>query len=113
MSELRRSVLAQTPAHAFGAAESLVRQGFVVEAQQSTWMVLRKKRRRGDEIVTIMITEPTPQQGHQALPPAGSQQAPVRREVAPLYDVAQIPPNAPRSADGQWWWDGRQWLPVR
>jgi hypothetical protein len=26
--------------------------------------------------------------------------------------MAQIPPDAQRSDDGQWWWDGAQWQPV-
>jgi hypothetical protein len=26
--------------------------------------------------------------------------------------MAQIPPDAQRSDDGQWWWDGSQWRPV-
>jgi hypothetical protein len=26
--------------------------------------------------------------------------------------MAQIPPDAQRSDDGQWWWDGSQWQPV-
>jgi hypothetical protein len=26
--------------------------------------------------------------------------------------VTQIPVDAPRSEDGQWWWDGAQWQPV-
>jgi hypothetical protein len=26
--------------------------------------------------------------------------------------VSQIPPDAPRSEDGQWWWDGATWQPV-
>ncbi|HUZ69158.1 MAG TPA: hypothetical protein VMU65_05550 [Candidatus Saccharimonadales bacterium] len=26
--------------------------------------------------------------------------------------MAQIPPDAQRSEDGQWWWDGSQWQPV-
>jgi hypothetical protein len=26
--------------------------------------------------------------------------------------MATIPADAPRSEDGQWWWDGTQWQPV-
>ena len=26
--------------------------------------------------------------------------------------MTQIPPDAPRSGDGQWWWDGATWQPV-
>jgi hypothetical protein len=26
--------------------------------------------------------------------------------------VTQIPADAPRSEDGQWWWDGATWQPV-
>ena len=26
--------------------------------------------------------------------------------------MAQIPADAPRSEDGQWWWDGSVWQPV-
>ena len=26
--------------------------------------------------------------------------------------MTTIPPDAPRSEDGQWWWDGAQWQPV-
>jgi hypothetical protein len=113
MAELRRSIMAQTPDHARGAAESLVRQGFSVEAQQATWIVMRKKRRRGDEIVTIMITEPTPQQGHEALPPLGSPNPTPRQDAAPqLYRPPSIPAEAPRSPDGRWWWDGQNWRPT-
>ena len=105
--------MAQTPDHARGAADSLVRQGFSVEAQQATWIVMRKKRRLGDEIVTIMITEPTPLQGHEALPPLGSPKSMARREPAPqLYQAPAIPPEAPRSPDGKWWWDGQDWRPT-
>jgi hypothetical protein len=27
--------------------------------------------------------------------------------------MADIPADAPRSEDGQWWWDGTQWQPVQ
>src|SRR5579863_7162988 len=26
--------------------------------------------------------------------------------------MSQMPADAPRSEDGQWWWDGTQWQPV-
>ena len=50
--------------------------------------------------------------------PARQEATPAEREFwSPAETVEAPDPNAPitigsRSQDGQWWWDGRQWLPV-
>jgi hypothetical protein len=51
-------VIAETPAHAHALADNLARQEFAVEAQTADQWLLRKKRRRGDITVTIMIRQP-------------------------------------------------------
>jgi len=51
-------VIAETSAHAQALAQNLAKQEFVVEAQTSYEWLLRKKRRRGDITVTIMIRQP-------------------------------------------------------
>ena len=51
-------MIAETPAHAQALAQNLARQEFVVEAQTIYEWQLRKKRRRGDITVTILIRRP-------------------------------------------------------
>jgi hypothetical protein len=51
-------VIAETPAHAHALAENLAKQEFAVETQTTDEWLLRKKRRRGDITVTIMIRQP-------------------------------------------------------
>jgi hypothetical protein len=58
MAGEHRRVAAQSAAHAQGLADNLSQQGFVVESQATHEWVLRKKRRRGDHVVTIAITQP-------------------------------------------------------
>ena len=51
-------MIAETPAHALALAQNLAKQEFVIEAQTIYEWLLRKKRRRGDITVTIMIRQP-------------------------------------------------------
>jgi hypothetical protein len=51
-------VIAETAAHAQALAQNLAKQEFVVEAQTIYDWSLRKRRRRGDITVTIMIRQP-------------------------------------------------------
>jgi hypothetical protein len=63
-------VIAETPAHAQALAQNLAKQEFVVEAQTMYEWLLRKKRRRGDITVTIMIRQPEQTGQPLSTPPA-------------------------------------------
>lgn len=59
MAGENRRVAAQSAAHAQGLADNLSKQGFIVESQAAHAWLLRKKRRRGDHVVTIAIEQPS------------------------------------------------------
>jgi hypothetical protein len=59
MAGENRKVAAESTAHAQGLTDNLTRQGFTVESQTAAAWVLRKSRRRGDHVVTIVITQPS------------------------------------------------------
>lgn len=59
-------MIAETPAHAEALAQNLAKQDFVVEAQRTDEWQLRKRRRRGDITVTIVVRQP-----HQPRPLTG------------------------------------------
>ena len=63
-------MIAETPGHAQALAQNLAKQEFVVEAQSSYEWQLRKRRRRGDITVTIMIRQPEPAGAPLTTPPA-------------------------------------------
>jgi len=73
MAGENRRVAAQSAAHAQGLADNLIKQGFLVESQTSAQWILRKARRRGDHVVTIMLTRPSMLQdpAPPAPPPSG------------------------------------------
>ena len=58
MAAEHRRVIAETTAHARALAQNLAKQEFVVEAHTDDEWLLRKKRRRGDITVTILIRQP-------------------------------------------------------
>jgi hypothetical protein len=76
-----RRVAAGSPDLARAAADNLLTRGFVLEERHATHWVLRKIRRRGDEVVTIVIADPA----SSAAPPA-----------APITPAAWGPPRGPR-----------------
>ena len=51
-------MIAETARHAHALAQNLAKQEFVVEAHTEYEWLLRKRRRRGDITVTIMIRQP-------------------------------------------------------
>ncbi len=53
-------MIAETIAHAQALAQNLAKQDFVVESQRTHEWQLRKRRRRGDVTVTIVIRQPHP-----------------------------------------------------
>ena len=55
MAAEHRRVIAETAVHAQALAQNLAKQQFVVEAQSAHEWLLRKRRRRGDVTVSIMI----------------------------------------------------------
>ena len=59
MAEEHRRVAAESAAHAQGLTDNLVKQGFALESRTAHQWVLRKRRRRGDQTVVIMITQPS------------------------------------------------------
>jgi len=67
MAQEHRRVAAQSAAHAQGLTDNLLKQKFVVESQTSGEWMLRKKRRRGDVVVTIAIMQPS--MIHPVVPP--------------------------------------------
>ena len=74
MAAEHRRVIAETPGHAQALAENLAKQQFVVESQRAAEWLLRKRRRRGDVTVTIMIRDHqqvgTPLTPPRAVPPS-------------------------------------------
>ena len=72
MAGEHRRVAAQTAAHAQGLTDNLQKQGFFVETQATHEWVLRKRRRRGDHVVTIVIAQPSMVQPSAPVPPAAS-----------------------------------------
>jgi hypothetical protein len=69
-------VIAETTAHARALAQNLAKQEFVVEAQSIDEWLLRKKRRRGDITVTIVIRQPDVPGQPLATPPAAARGGP-------------------------------------
>ena len=67
VAEETRRIMAQTATHARAAADNLTLRGFVVESTLPDQWVLRKPRRRGDEVVVITIR----QSGGALPPPSG------------------------------------------
>lgn len=67
MADEHRRVAAGSVAHARALAENMAGRGFVIEHQAGDEWVLRKRRMRGDEVVTISIAAPAPA----APPPPG------------------------------------------
>lgn len=73
--DTHRRVAAGSMTHARALAENMTARGFVVERQTATEWVLRKRHRRGDEVVTIAIaigvSAPTAPSGGRWAPPTG------------------------------------------
>lgn len=69
MAQEHRRVIAETPGHAEALAQNLAKQNFVLEARAAHEWVLRKKRRRGDVVVTIFIRQPGGPGTAQTTPP--------------------------------------------
>jgi hypothetical protein len=78
MAGENRRVAAQTAAHAQGLTDNLQKQGFVVETQAAHEWILRKRRRRGDHVVTIAITQPSMLQPTSPPPPPTDWAPPTR-----------------------------------
>jgi hypothetical protein len=98
MAEERRTVAADSPDRARAAAQALVHQGYELVSETAGEIVVRKARRRGDEVVVIRVMGRAGPAG--ALPPPPPPPPPI------------VPPGAPRSDDGRWWWDGAKWNPI-
>jgi hypothetical protein len=76
MATENRKVAAETAAHAQGLTDNLTKQGFALETQSTGEWVLRKKRHRGDRVVTIVISQPSMiQQPSPVTPPSSNNQA--------------------------------------
>jgi hypothetical protein len=71
MAEEHRRVAAATAANARALADNLVNQGYVVEGGDATAWRLRKPRRRGDIVVTIIIGQPRASNPAHWGPPTG------------------------------------------
>ncbi len=70
MAEERRRVAADTEIHARALADNLVNQGFALSRVEPHEWELRKVRRRGDVVVTILVNRPADEPPRWG-PPAG------------------------------------------
>lgn len=75
VAEETRRIVAQSATHARAAADNLTLRGFVVESALAHEWVLRKHRRRGDEVVLIMIRQSGEPSGTVMPPPSGPRYA--------------------------------------
>ncbi len=73
----------------------------------------------GAQSVPVQYPPSTPYPGAQSVPVQYPQSAPYSHPASSPYQYPTppsmpqaIPPTAPRSPDGKYWWDGQQWQPI-